>query len=125
MWTRPAWRWWTRRGRRNPTTLRAIFPSSSAALWAANYTNPLTGYAAYIDVDSWLDHHIFNVLVYNVDAFRLSAYFYKDRSQKISMGPLWDFDRSLGTYNPSFDCWDNPVLQSSALVRPSRRRRGD
>ena len=65
------------------------------------YTNPVTGYAAYIDVSSWLDHHVLNLLAFNVDAMRLSGFFFKDRDKKIEMGPLWDFDRSLGTYHPS------------------------
>jgi hypothetical protein len=81
-----------------------------AALWGPNYTNPLTGYAAYIDVDSWVDHHIFNALAWNVDAFRLSGYFYKDLNQKICMGPLWDFDRSQGMYyGTDYRCY-NPRL---------------
>jgi len=73
--------------------------------WIRNYfdqldasltdTNPETGYARYIDVDSWIDHHILNVLPDNVDAFRLSGYFFKDRGGKLQMGPVWDFDRSM------------------------------
>ena len=42
-----------------------------------------------------------------MDAFRLSGYFYKDRSQKICMGPLWDFDRSQGTsYSGDVRCFN-------------------
>jgi hypothetical protein len=33
----------------------------------------------------------------NVDAFRLSGYFYKPRNGKIHMGPPWDYDRAMGT----------------------------
>ncbi len=77
--------------------ITTYFSQFGAALWGPNYTNPVTGYAAYIDVDSWLDHHILNVLSFNVDALRLSGFFYKDRAKKIEMGPLWDFDRSLGS----------------------------
>jgi hypothetical protein len=77
--------------------LAGYFSQFGAALWGPNYTNSLTGYAAYIDVDSWLDNHILNALVWNVDAFRLSSYFYKDRGQKLCLGPLWDYDRSMGT----------------------------
>ena len=40
-----------------------------------------------IDADSWIDHHLINAFMFNVDAFRLSGYFYKDRSEKIKMGP--------------------------------------
>ena len=39
-----------------------------AALNAANYTDPALGYAAYIDVDSWIDYHILNVMAFNADA---------------------------------------------------------
>jgi hypothetical protein len=77
--------------------ISSTFSQFGAALWGGSYTNPLTGYAAHIDVDSWLDHHILNVLSFNVDALRLSGFFYKDRNKKIEMGPLWDFDRSLGS----------------------------
>lgn len=54
-------------------------------------------YRNYIDVPSWIDHHILNSLAYNVDALRLSAFFHKDRNGKINAGPIWDFDRSLGS----------------------------
>ena len=83
------------------------FYQFGGTLWGAAYTNPLTGYAAWIDTPSWIDHHILNALVHNVDAFRLSAYFYKDRSQKLCMGPLWDFDRSQGTsYSGDVRCYN-------------------
>src|SRR5439155_412998 len=58
-------------------------------------SDPLSGYPAYVDVDSWIDHHILNVMAFNVDALRLSAYFYKERNGKLFFGPIWDFDRSL------------------------------
>jgi hypothetical protein len=77
--------------------ITTTFAQFGGALWGSSYTNPVTGYAAHIDVDSWLDHHILNALAFNVDALRLSGFFYKDRERKIEMGPLWDFDRSLGT----------------------------
>jgi hypothetical protein len=68
-----------------------------AVLSGPNYANPVTGYGAWIDVGSWIDHHLLNVLPMNADAFRLSGYFFKDRERKLEMGPLWDFDRALGT----------------------------
>ncbi len=61
------------------------------------FRNPITGYAAYVHVDSWIDHHLLNVLTFNVDALRLSAYFYKERDGKLHFGPLWDFDRALNS----------------------------
>ncbi|MCI0748489.1 MAG: lamin tail domain-containing protein, partial [Verrucomicrobia subdivision 3 bacterium] len=75
----------------------SYFNAFGNALNGINYTNPITGYAAYIDVDSWIDHHLINVITMNVDAFRLSGYFFKERNGKIEMGPVWDFDRAMGS----------------------------
>ncbi|MRR10775.1 hypothetical protein EG831_12040, partial [bacterium] len=69
-----------------------------AALYdPVNWTDPARGYAAYIDLDSWIDYHLHQTLVFNVDALRISSYFYKPRGGKIVQGPLWDFDRAFGT----------------------------
>lgn len=67
------------------------------ALNSAAFTNLNTGYPAYVDVDAWIDHHIVNVMAFNVDALRLSAYFHKPRNGKLVFGPVWDFDRALGS----------------------------
>lgn len=77
--------------------LTSYMNSFGTALNSSSYTNPLTGFRAYVDVDPWIDHHILNVLSFNVDALRLSAYFYKPRNGKLAFGPIWDFDRALGS----------------------------
>jgi hypothetical protein len=61
------------------------------------YTNPVTGYRAFVDVDSWVDSLIVNTITFNVDGYRLSGYFFKDRGKKLEQGPPWDCDRCLGT----------------------------
>ncbi len=86
--------------------------SFDAALNGANYRDSTNGYRAYVDVDSWIDHHILNVVMFNVDALRLSAFFYKDRGSKLCFGPLWDFDRTQGStdgrdFNPRI--WRSPT----------------
>lgn len=70
----------------------------AAAAAAPDGRNPRTNlhYSDYIDVDSFIDFHIFNVFVKNPDAFRLSAYYHKDRGAKLKAGPLWDLDRTTG-----------------------------
>jgi len=77
--------------------LQGYMNAFGTALYGANYRDPVNGYAAYVDVDSWIDHHLLNVLTFNVDALRLSAYFYKPREGKLHFGPLWDFDRALNS----------------------------
>ncbi len=54
-------------------------------------------YLKYMNRGSWVDYHIIDTLAYNVDGLRLSSFFYKDRNGKIHAGPLWDFDRALGS----------------------------
>ncbi|MFB6318236.1 CotH kinase family protein [Saccharicrinis sp. FJH54] len=56
-------------------------------------------YKKYIDVLSFVDFFIVNELCKNVDAYRLSSYMYKDKNKKLVMGPLWDFNFSLGNAN--------------------------
>ena len=73
------------------------FNAFGNALNGANWTNPVTGYAAYIDVDAAIDHQLQGVVTFNVDALRLSGYFHKPRHGKLTMGPVWDFDRTQGS----------------------------
>src|SRR5687767_6336269 len=83
--------------------IRAFIDGFGLAASAADFTHPSTGqhYSEFIDVDAWIDHHIVNVLTKNVDGLRFSAYFHKERDGRLAAGPVWDFDRSLGTpYDP-------------------------
>ncbi|MCL5282209.1 MAG: CotH kinase family protein, partial [Planctomycetes bacterium] len=70
-----------------------------AALYGANFTDPINGYAQFIDVGSFIDNHIIVELSKNIDGFRLSTYYHKDRNGKLVMGPVWDYDLSLGNAN--------------------------
>ncbi len=38
------------------------------ALNASYFKDPVRGYAKYIDVDAAIDHHLLNVVAFNVDA---------------------------------------------------------
>jgi hypothetical protein len=76
-----------------------------AALYGANFTDPVNGYARYIDVGSFIDNHIIVELSKNIDGFRLSTYYHKDRNGKLVMGPVWDYDLSLGNANYN-DGWN-------------------
>ncbi|GAG11981.1 unnamed protein product, partial [marine sediment metagenome] len=72
------------------------FEEFEDALYGPNFADPFLGYAAYFDVDSFIDHYWLNELTKNPDAFRLSAYMFKKRGEKIQAGPIWDFDRTMG-----------------------------
>lgn len=77
------------------TWARNYINNMNSALNAPNYADPVNGYAQYVDVGSWIDHHLLNVLALNADALRLSTYFFKNRTGKLEFGPIWDFDRSM------------------------------
>ena len=69
------------------------------ALHGADFADPETGYAAYIDVMSFIDQHILNEWMKNIDGFKLSQFFYLDRGGKLTAGPMWDMNLSLGNAN--------------------------
>jgi hypothetical protein len=68
-------------------------------LYGSNYDDPQQGYRAYADVQSFVDFMIMNEVTKNVDGYRLSTYFHKDKNSKggkLSMGPIWDFNLGFG-----------------------------
>jgi hypothetical protein len=69
------------------------------ALYGANWLDPLTGYAAYIDADSCVDQHWIVEYPKNIDGYWLSNYMTKDRNGKLKMEPIWDWDLSWGNAN--------------------------
>ena len=79
--------------------IRGVVDGFAAAASAPDFRHPVTGqhYSEFIDVDAWIDHHIINVLTKNADGMRYSTYFHQDRGARLAAGPVWDFDRSLGT----------------------------
>ncbi|MDG2382434.1 MAG: lamin tail domain-containing protein [Pirellulaceae bacterium] len=79
--------------------LRSHINEFEAALYGPNFTNPDVGYAKYIDVDSWAETWLLVEMTKNIDGFRLSTYYHKDRGGKIEQGPAWDFNLSLGNGN--------------------------
>ena len=66
-------------------------------LSSPSYTNPVTGYSQFINADQWMNHLLANIIPFNVDGYRLSGFFYKDRGGRLEQGPMWDCDRCLGT----------------------------
>ena len=65
------------------------------ALYGENFADPRDGYAKYIDVASWIDTWLMVEMTKNIDGFRLSTYYHKDRGGKIKQGPAWDYNLSL------------------------------
>ncbi len=53
-------------------------------------------YSHYIDVDSFVDMHWIVEFTKQIDGYRLSSYFTKDRGGKLKMEPIWDWNLSFG-----------------------------
>lgn len=66
-----------------------------SALWSPGFQDPKNGFKKYIDMSSFVDNMLINEISRNVDAYRSSTYYYKDRDSrdpKIYAGPIWDYD---------------------------------
>ena len=53
-------------------------------------------YSHYIDVDSFVDNHWIVEFTKQIDGYRLSNFFSKDRDAKLKMEPIWDWNLSFG-----------------------------
>jgi len=71
-----------------------------------NFRDPVRGYRGYINLTNWVDFHLLELLSGQVDAIRLSTYFYKPRNGKLTYGPRWDYDRAWESKGDGRD--DNP-----------------
>ncbi len=69
------------------------------ALYGPDFRDPVRGYAGFIDVDSFIDYHLIVETTKNVDGFRFSVFFHKDRGEKIKADPIWDWNLSFGNSN--------------------------
>lgn len=68
-------------------------------LKSTTFSDPVNGYAKYIDVGSFVDFFIANEISKNPDGFRLSTFIHKKKDSdggKLHMGPVWDFNLGFG-----------------------------
>jgi len=71
----------------------------------SSFKDPDIGFRKYLDINSFVDFQIINEFVNNVDGYRFSTFFYKEKDSdggKLFAGPLWDFDLCYGNvdYDP-------------------------
>ena len=67
-----------------------------AVLFSERFADPTNGYAKYIDVNSFIDFHWMVEATRNIDGYRFSQFYHKDRGGKLAMGPIWDMDMTFG-----------------------------
>lgn len=76
------------------------------AMVSGNYRDPDQGYRAYLDIPSFIDMMILNEFTKDVDGFRLSHYFYKQKDSdggKLVSGPPWDYNLAFGNNDYTAD----------------------
>ena len=68
----------------------------------STFSDPLTGYETYLDVPSFVDYVLLQELSKNVDGYRLSNYFAKDKDSKnpkMRVASIWDFNIAMDNAN--------------------------
>ena len=69
------------------------------SLKGSDYLTPKAKWRGMIDIDSFIDYFLITEFTKNVDGYRLSTYFYKDKDSKggkLKMGPAWDYNLAFG-----------------------------
>jgi hypothetical protein len=72
------------------------------SLKGTDYLNNKALWRDMIDLDTFVDYFLITEFTKNVDGYRLSTYFYKDKDSKggkLKMGPAWDYNLSFGNAN--------------------------
>lgn len=80
-----------------------LFDEFEVAIATEDGINPDTGkhYSEYIDLESWIEKYLIDEVFHNPDSAIASLFFYKDSDSvdsHIFAGPVWDYDRALGSY---------------------------
>ena len=78
------------------------FITAETALQGNNFRDKENGYRKYFDTQSFIKLFLTNEIAKNVDGYRISTYFYKDKDSKggkIKAGPPWDYDLTYGNGN--------------------------
>lgn len=70
-----------------------------SSLLSTDFKNPKAKWRELVDLDSFIDYFLITEFTKNVDGYRLSTYFYKDKDSKggkLKMGPAWDYNLAFG-----------------------------
>ena len=77
------------------TYIQNYVDSFENTLASPTFSDPVNGYAKYIDVLSFIDLFLINEVAKNVDGYRISTYLHKKKitdGGKLFAGPVWDYD---------------------------------
>ena len=111
--------------------IKNYIKKAEEVLFGTDFQDTLFGYRKYIDTESFVDWYIIHEITQNSEsAWGTSGYMNYVPGEKIKMGPIWDFDLSLGnTYGISTDGfiikgagWYAQLFQDSSFVHQVKQR---
>ncbi len=79
--------------------IKNYITTAENTLTGTSFSNPETGYNKYFDVASFVDFMLLCEISKEVDKYRYSTYFYKEKDSdggKLFAGPAWDFNLGYG-----------------------------
>lgn len=96
--------------------IKKFLTNAQNALNGDDFSDLPDGFRKYFDARSFVDFQIIQELTNNVDGYKFSTFFYKDKDSKggkLHAGPLWDFDLCYGNedytdFNLQTDTWLYP-----------------
>jgi hypothetical protein len=77
------------------TYIQGFINTFESVLYSPAFIVSIFGYKSYIDINSFADYFILGEVTRNVDTYKKSRYFYKNKDSKdglLHSGPAWDFD---------------------------------
>jgi CotH kinase protein/Secretion system C-terminal sorting domain len=77
------------------TYIQGFINTLEMVLYNPSFRAPVFGYKSYIDIKSFADYFILGEVSRNVDTYKKSRFFYKDKDSRdglLHSGPSWDFD---------------------------------
>jgi len=95
------------------TYIQTFVYDMETALYGPNYADTTLGYRKYMSTRSFMDYFFVNELARNVDGYKKSCYYYKEKDDssgtigKLKAGPVWDFDWAWK------DIWDCSIFQAT------------
>ena len=90
--------------------LKSFVKSFEDALFGSNFKDLNKGYRNYINVNSFIDYFIIGEISRNVDAYKKSCFYFKNRNSKgglLNAGPVWDFDWAWKNFSDCSDTYSN------------------
>jgi len=75
--------------------IQSYIKGIDSVLRSSGWKDPINGYRKYLNVAAFNDYFIIGEVSRNVDTYKKSAFFYKDRIDKdgrLQPGPVWDLD---------------------------------